>query len=89
VPDDGIVPVPDGAEGESVRPLDVAPVAGRPVRRLFADAVVEADRARLAGEQQADGGWVVDFPSSSPAAALEWRGYITVEAVAILREGDG
>ena len=87
VPDDGIVPVPDGAEGESVRPLDVAPVAGRPVRRLYADAVIEADRARLAGEQQADGGWVVDFPSSSPAAALEWRGYITVEAVAILRGG--
>ena len=32
-----------------------------------------------------DGGWVVDFGSFSPIAALEWRGYATVRAVEILR----
>ena len=31
-----------------------------------------------------DGGWAVDFASYSPAAALDWRGYMTVRAIAIL-----
>ena len=35
--------------------------------------------------QQGDGGWRVDFASSSPMAELEWRGYITVHAVSLLR----
>ena len=32
-----------------------------------------------------DGGWTVDFESSSPAASLEWRGYATVAAVRTLQ----
>jgi hypothetical protein len=35
-------------------------------------------------QRQDDGGWPVDFESYSPAAALEWRGYATVQAVSIL-----
>ena len=31
------------------------------------------------------GGWAVDFASYSPAAALEWRGYMTVRAISILQ----
>lgn len=85
IPPGGSIPVAGGAEGESVRPLDVSPVAGRPLRRLYSEDVLNADANRLAGQQQADGGWVVDFPSASPAAALEWRGYMTVEAVAVLQ----
>jgi hypothetical protein len=87
VPADGVVRVAEGVEGESFRPLDLAPVAGRPVRRLFGEDAIAADRARLLGEQQPDGGWVVDFPSSSPVAALEWRGYATVAAVQVLGRG--
>jgi hypothetical protein len=86
VPSSGLIPVAGGAADEVVRPLDVAPVAGRPLRRLFNKDVLDADHERLAGGQQADGGWAVDFPSSSPAATLEWRGYATVAAVAVLAE---
>jgi hypothetical protein len=32
------------------------------------------------------GGWSVDLQSYSPAAALEWRGYATVRALAVLRD---
>ncbi|GGA69258.1 hypothetical protein GCM10011490_19830 [Pseudoclavibacter endophyticus] len=58
----------------------------RPTAPPPADAVaVTADLNRLEDGQQADGGWHVDFTSSSPAASLEWRGYATVSALATLR----
>ena len=85
LPADGTLPVPGGAEGEMLRPLNYSPWPGGPLRELLADAVIAAELDRLAGLQQPDGGWVVDFVSSSPAGALEWRGYATVEAVAILQ----
>jgi hypothetical protein len=84
LPADGSVPVAGGAVGESLRLLDFAPYPGRPVRRLFTAEAVAADLDRLAALQQADGGWPVDFDSASPAAALEWRGHMTVQAVSIL-----
>jgi hypothetical protein len=40
---------------------------------------------RLAGGQQDDGGWTVDYARISPAGSLDWRGAITVHAVQILR----
>jgi hypothetical protein len=85
VPDDGRIRVQGGAEDEVLHPLDIAPEPGRPARTLFADDVIAADVERLAGLQQDDGGWVVDFRSASPAGELEWRGYATVEAVRVLR----
>ncbi len=83
VPADGVVPVAGGVEGEAVRPLDLAPRPG-PARRLFAGDAVDAELRRLAGEQRADGGWTVDFVSASPAGALEWRAYATVQALQVL-----
>lgn len=68
-----------------MRPLDFAPTPDRPVRALLAPEVIAADLQRLAGQQQDDGGWAVDFASWSPAAALEWRGYMTVRAISILQ----
>jgi len=88
VPGDGVLRVAGGTEDEAVRPLDLAPRAGGAARALFRDDVVAAELERLRKGQQPDGGWTVDFTSYSPAAALEWRGYATVRAVAILR-GDG
>jgi hypothetical protein len=85
VPADGRVRVQGGAEDEVLHPLDLAPEPNRPARELFADAVTAADLERLAGLQQGDGGWVVDFESASPAGALEWRGNMTVRALQILR----
>ncbi|MQA84355.1 MAG: hypothetical protein GEV03_06965 [Streptosporangiales bacterium] len=85
IPENGLVRVAGGGEDEMLRPLDFAPAPGRPARKLFPPAVVDAELRRLADGQQDDGGWLVDFASYSPAAALEWRGYTTVRAVSILR----
>ncbi|WP_090945787.1 hypothetical protein [Nonomuraea jiangxiensis] len=85
LPADGRVPVEGGTEEESLRPLDFAPEPGRPARELFAPEVIAADLARLAGEQQDDGGWVVDYARISPGGTLDWRGAATLRAVEILR----
>ncbi|WP_346620770.1 hypothetical protein [Blastococcus montanus] len=85
IPADGLLHVAGGADDEYMRPLDFAPSPGGPARSLFAPAVVDAELDRLAGAQQPDGGWPVDFASYSPAAALEWRGHRTVQALALLR----
>jgi hypothetical protein len=86
VPDDGRLRVVGGRPDESLWPLDLAPEPGRPARTILDDATVAADLERLASEQDEDGGWSVDFQSYSPAAALEWRGYATVRALAVLRD---
>ncbi|TDB99897.1 hypothetical protein E1267_36200 [Nonomuraea longispora] len=85
LPADGRVPVEGGTEEEALRPLDFAPLPGSPARRLFEPEVIAADLVRLAGEQQDDGGWVVDYARISPAGALDWRGAVTVGAVRTLR----
>jgi hypothetical protein len=83
---DGPTPVAGGAEGEVLYPLDFTPHADSPSRAYFSAGAIAADRERLAGQQKADGGWDVSFQTFSPAAALEWRGYATVQAVKVLRE---
>ncbi|WP_306370555.1 hypothetical protein [Nocardiopsis sp. CC223A] len=85
VPADGRVPVAGGAAGETLHPLDYAAAPGRPIREHLDAGAVAADLDRLERGQRPDGGWTVDFTSHSPAAALEWRGYTTVSAVAALR----
>jgi hypothetical protein len=88
VPPNGRVPVAGGAEGETLRPLDIAPDPGRPARALLDSQAIAADLARLAGEQREDGGWTVDYLPISPAGSLDWRGYATVKAIATLRRND-
>jgi hypothetical protein len=85
IPASGLLPVQGGTDEEMIRPLDMAPLPGRPVRSLFTPEAISAELRRLADQQQDDGGWPVDFRSYSPAAELEWRGYETVRAVSILR----
>ena len=85
VPRDGRLRVTGGLADEALRPVDLAPEPGRPARTLLDEAAIAADLERLAGEQEEDGGWSVDFQSYSPAAALEWRGYATVRALSVLR----
>ena len=68
-----------------MRPLDFAPFPDRPVRGLFDSETIGADLDRLASGQEGDGGWRVDFANYSPAAELEWRGHMTVRAIAILK----
>jgi hypothetical protein len=85
IPASGLVHVGGGLEDEFVRPLDFAPLPDRPARRLFAAEIISAELERLVNQQQDDGGWPVDFASYSPAAALEWRGHMTVRALSVLK----
>jgi hypothetical protein len=84
IPPDGRVHVGGGTAEEFMRPLDFAPEPNGPARSLFDADVVEADLSRLASLQQPDGGWPVEWTTYSPAAALEWRGYLTVRAARIM-----
>ncbi|MGC7095199.1 hypothetical protein ACPZ19_11080 [Amycolatopsis lurida] len=84
LPDTGLVPVEGGSEGETMRALNFASDPGGPAGRLLRPGVIEAELDALAGQQQEDGGWTVDFASYSPTAALDWRGYVTVGALLTL-----
>ena len=84
LPPDCVVPVAGGAPDEALRLFDFVTRPDGIVRDLFTDEVVATELDRLARGQQPDGGWTVDFDAASPAAALEWRGYATVGAVATL-----
>jgi hypothetical protein len=81
LPESAVLPVEGGIEGEAMYPLDFAPRPEGPVRELIGQPVIARDLARLAGLQRSDGGWTVDFAAHTDAAALEWRGYATVNAV--------
>lgn len=85
VPDSGTLPVEGGLPDEVIRPLQFAPFPDRPLRRRLAPEVVADDLDRLEAEQLDDGGWQPDFTAYSPAAALEWRGYATVDALVTLQ----
>ncbi|HTJ36555.1 MAG TPA: hypothetical protein VL738_25325 [Dactylosporangium sp.] len=82
---DGPTPVAGGEEGEVLQPLSFTPHADGPVRALFDPAAIAAELSRVAAEQQPDGGWQVGFPTNSAAAAVEWRGFATLQALAALR----
>ena len=86
LPTDATVHVGGGLEDEFLRPLDFSPSPTGALREHIDANAIDVDLDRVAGLQQADGGWVVDFTSYSPAAALEWRGYATVHSLTILRD---
>ncbi|HEY0934920.1 MAG TPA: hypothetical protein VGD91_14390 [Trebonia sp.] len=81
----GLVALDPGAEGEAHTPLDFAPLPGSIARRLFDPAVIDAHLDQLAGGQRDDGGWMFGWPSWSPAAEADWRGFLTVDALRVLR----
>lgn len=65
-------------------PLRFAPSPESPIRRFFADELIEAHLDDLLARQSDDGGWPISFESPSEAAHLEWRGRWTVEALIML-----
>ena len=80
---EGLSPIPTAAPGtESPSALDLSPRPGSRTRRLFD---VESDLDALERAQQDDGGWNVAWPDWNPAAAVEWRGVATVNALSLLR----
>jgi hypothetical protein len=79
-----LVELDPDASGEVHGPLDFAPRPDSIARQLFDAATIDAHLDHLARAQQEDGGWTFNWPAWSPAAAADWRGYLTVDAVAVL-----
>jgi hypothetical protein len=57
-------------------------------RSLFAPGVIERELDALEDGQGDDGGWSFGWPAWSPGATLDWRGWLTVRALLVLR-GNG
>lgn len=81
---DGSVPVPGGTENERLTPLMLSERPGRRSRALFTDEQIEADLDALAQAQEEDGGWKFDWLAWSAGQSVEWRGAVTVRALATL-----
>jgi hypothetical protein len=73
------------APGEVHSPLDFAPEPDSLARSLFDDATIKAFLDHLAQAQREDGGWTFNWPAWSPAAERDWRGFLTVDNLRILR----
>jgi hypothetical protein len=73
------------AAGEVHTPLDFAPKPDSLARSLFDDATIKAHLDHMAHGQLDDGGWTFNFLAWSPAAERDWRGFITVDVLRILR----
>ncbi len=82
--DDGTLPVAGGTDGERLTPLALSPRPGRRSRALFAAEAIDRDLDRLEAAQQADGGWTFDWGTWAPAQEVEWRGIVTLDALATL-----
>jgi hypothetical protein len=81
----GLVALDPESEGETFGPLDFAPLPGSIARRLFDAPTIDAHLGHLASAQRDDGGWTFNWPSWSPAAEADWRGFLTVDALRVLR----
>ncbi|MEF2965547.1 prenyltransferase/squalene oxidase repeat-containing protein [Paenibacillus sp. M1] len=73
------------AEGYVHKVLDYAPAPGSYASRLVSSNELALHLDWLVGAQREDGGWPLSFPAVSPAGEQEWRGWLTVENLKILR----
>ena len=80
-----LVSLDPDAPGEVHGVLDFAPEPDSLARVLFDDATVQAHLDHLAEGQKDDGGWTFNWPAWSPAAERDWRGFLTVDALRLLR----
>lgn len=85
MPADGHFTVSEGAEGEELEPLVIAPRPDHAGARLFDAAVLQHGLDKLEAGQDSDGGWDFTWAKWNPAAAWEWRGAVTIEALQTLR----
>ncbi len=81
----GHVALDPGAPGEVHWPTDYAPTPGSLGRRLFDEPLMDTHLDALAGRQQPDGGWTVNWQIWTPITGHEWRAWATVRALMTLR----
>ncbi|WP_326626729.1 MULTISPECIES: hypothetical protein [unclassified Streptomyces] len=73
------------APGEQHFPYDYARTPASLARRWFTDEELERSLDHLASEQQADGGWPLNWRQWAPGTALEGRPLVTLKALQTLR----
>jgi hypothetical protein len=83
--DAGLVELDLASSSYVKKPLDWASTPASICRQFFSDQIIDANLDSLAAAQQADGGWSITWPPISPACELEWRGFVTVNALKTLR----
>ena len=81
---EGSIPVPGGTENERLTPLKLSERPRARSRALFTDEQIESELDQLERGQQDDGGWTFDWLAWSPGQTVEWRGALTLRALAIL-----
>jgi hypothetical protein len=81
----GIVELDPDAAGEVHFPIDYAPWPDRPSRRIFDPELIERHLDALAARQQNDGGWRFNWTAWAPGPEAEWRGFVTIHALKVLR----
>jgi hypothetical protein len=80
-----LVELDPSAAGEVHSPLEYAPEPDSLARRLFTAETINAHLDHLAASQEDDGGWTFNWLAWSPAAAADWRGFLTVDALRVLQ----
>jgi hypothetical protein len=70
--------------GDVQTALDIAPWPDSRSRALVDPADIERNLDALEAAQQPDGGWMFGWDGWNPAATLEWRGVVTIEALRLL-----
>jgi len=85
MPDDGVLKVEAGTEGETLSALEVAPRPDHAGTTLFPPALIEQQLDDLERAQEDDGGWDFHWAAWNPAVAFEWRGMVTIDALTTLR----
>ncbi len=81
----GVVALERQAPGYVQYPTDWAPVPSSFGRSLVDVETMSRHLAYLSERQQPDGGWPLIWEPISPAVGLEWRGWLTVQALRTLQ----
>jgi hypothetical protein len=74
-----------GTAGYVRKALDWAPYPDDPLRVHFSEQEIRANLEDIVASQQEDGGWGISWTPVSPGCELEWRGWVTLNALRILR----
>ncbi|MFC5528263.1 prenyltransferase/squalene oxidase repeat-containing protein [Cohnella yongneupensis] len=73
------------AEGYVHKVLDWAPARNSYAAKAIAADDLNLHLEALVRQQQDDGGWPICWPTVSPGAETEWRGWVTVERLKTLK----
>jgi hypothetical protein len=78
--------IPDApVEEYGLTPLHFAPRPTSLLARIFTQDQIDRHLEDLFNRQQEDGGWPIHWEAPGPAAELEWRGRLTLDAITTLR----